>query len=124
VNPSVGVRGGSDGGNAVQKVRRPDGSIGDELGSYAQLRLRHGEILISHTRGGGGYGPPGERDPLRVAKDVREGWVTRTRARGLPRGAHGHRRGRRGSHRRAPRPLTRRVVRPRASALRFAARAP
>jgi N-methylhydantoinase B len=81
VNPSVGVRGGGDGGNAVQRVRRPDGSIGDELGSYAQVRLSHGETLVSHTCGGGGYGPPRERDPLRVAKDVREGWVTHTRAR-------------------------------------------
>jgi N-methylhydantoinase B len=30
--------------------------------------------------GGGGYGPPEQRDPFRVAKDVAEGWVTRGRA--------------------------------------------
>ena len=81
VNPSVGVRGGGEGGTAVQRLRRRDGSLSDELGSYAQVRLRHGETLVSHTCGGGGYGPPSERDPRRVAKDVREGWVTAERAR-------------------------------------------
>jgi N-methylhydantoinase B len=37
--------------------------------------------VISYTPGGGGYGPPLERDPERVQKDVTEGWITRERAR-------------------------------------------
>jgi len=31
--------------------------------------------------GGGGYGPPGARDPQRVLEDVREGYVSIERAR-------------------------------------------
>jgi N-methylhydantoinase B len=40
-----------------------------------------GESIVSISCGGGGYGPPRERDPRRVERDVREGFVTRTRAR-------------------------------------------
>jgi N-methylhydantoinase B len=35
-----------------------------------------GERLVSVSTGGGGYGPPHEREPERVAEDVREGWIT------------------------------------------------
>jgi len=40
-----------------------------------------GERLISICTGGGGYGPPQEREPERVAEDMREGWISRARAR-------------------------------------------
>ena len=46
----------------------------------AQYVLKRGETVISYTPGGGGYGPPLERDPERVQKDVTEGWITRARA--------------------------------------------
>ena len=36
---------------------------------------------ISYRTGGGGYGPPEERDPERFARDVREGKVSAERAR-------------------------------------------
>jgi N-methylhydantoinase B len=80
VNPSVGVRGGLPGGTASQRIRRADGSLSEELGSYAQVVLRSGETLVGHTCGGGGYGPPHERDPARVLADVREGWISSERA--------------------------------------------
>jgi N-methylhydantoinase B len=57
-----------------------EGTLSDELGAYAQIRLRAGETIVGHTCGGGGYGPPHERDPKRVAADVREGWITPERA--------------------------------------------
>jgi N-methylhydantoinase B len=79
-NPSRGVRGGLDGGAAQQRKRFRDGSVSDELGAYAQVTLEPGETIISVSCGGGGYGPPAERDPARVAKDVREGWVSAERA--------------------------------------------
>ncbi len=79
-NASVGVRGGLPGGRASQRRRSADGSCSDELGAYARLRLQPGETLVAETCGGGGYGAPTDRDPLRVAQDVREGWISRARA--------------------------------------------
>ena len=46
----------------------------------AQYVLKNGETVISYTPGGGGYGPPHERDPARVGKDVAEGWISVQRA--------------------------------------------
>jgi N-methylhydantoinase B len=79
-NASVGVRGGFPGGTASQQKVAADGSVSDELGSYARVRLEPGETILGQTCGGGGYGPPHERDVRRVAHDVREGWVSRERA--------------------------------------------
>jgi N-methylhydantoinase B len=42
-----------------------------------------GERLVSICTGGGGYGPPHEREPERVADDLREGWITREHARAV-----------------------------------------
>ncbi len=36
-----------------------------------------GDQVLLRSPSGGGYGPPHERDPERVAADVREGFVTR-----------------------------------------------
>jgi N-methylhydantoinase B len=80
VHGPAGVRGGGPGGNADQLLRGPDGSE-SRLPAYGELVLKDGETLISVCTGGGGYGPPTERDPEAVAHDVREGWVTRDRAR-------------------------------------------
>jgi N-methylhydantoinase B len=43
-------------------------------GSYN--RLEAGEVLVNSTGGGGGYGPAFERDPAKVAHDVRNGFVS------------------------------------------------
>jgi N-methylhydantoinase B len=43
-------------------------------GSYN--RLETGEVLVNNTGGGGGYGNPFEREPHRVAADVRNGFVS------------------------------------------------
>jgi N-methylhydantoinase B len=40
------------------------------------IRLKRGERLRIESPGGGGYGPVAERDPARVAEDVRLGYVT------------------------------------------------
>jgi N-methylhydantoinase B len=47
----------------------------------AGVELAPGQTIVSVSSGGGGYGPPWQRDPERVAHDVREGWVSRERAR-------------------------------------------
>jgi N-methylhydantoinase B len=43
-------------------------------GSYN--RLQADEVLVNNTGGGGGYGEPFEREPARVAADVRNGFVS------------------------------------------------
>jgi len=78
-NAPRGVRGGLDGARAQQFRRTADGAL-VPLDNFARLVLQPGETVVSMCTGGGGYGPPEERDPLRVAKDVAEGWVSRARA--------------------------------------------
>lgn len=80
VNPPVGVRGGSAGGAADQHITRADGKC-EHLPACAQIRVRDGERIIAVSAGGGGYGPPLQRDPTRVAHDVSEGLVSIARAR-------------------------------------------
>ena len=48
-------------------------------GSYNLLD--DGDVLVNQTGGGGGYGDPFERDPLAVARDVRNGFVSAESAR-------------------------------------------
>ena len=79
-NASDGVRGGLSGACASQQKLSANGTLSDELGAYAQVRLQPGERLVGRTCGGGGYGPPHERDPQRVAEDARQGWITAERA--------------------------------------------
>jgi N-methylhydantoinase B len=43
-------------------------------GSYNHVEA--GEVLVNNTGGGGGYGDPLDRDPEKVALDVRNGFVT------------------------------------------------
>ena len=79
-NASVGVRGGLPGETASQRKIDRTGASTDELGSYAHVTLQPGETIVGHTCGGGGYGPPHERDVRRVEHDVREGWISPARA--------------------------------------------
>ena len=51
-----------------------------EVGSKVTLELQPGEIVSYRTCGGGGFGPPEERDPSLVLKDAREGKVSLDRA--------------------------------------------
>jgi len=79
VNPPRGVRGGLAGGRADQWRIAVDGSR-EPLPACAQVRLKRGERLVSLSTGGGGYGPPSQRDAAEVAHDVAERWITRARA--------------------------------------------
>jgi N-methylhydantoinase B len=79
VNPSLGVRGGLSGGRADQWRIAADGTR-ERLAACAQVTLKRGDRLVSLSTGGGGYGPPYERDASQVARDVAERWITRARA--------------------------------------------
>ncbi len=49
----------------------------------ARSSWRKGDVVSYRTCGGGGYGPPEERDPGRVLRDVCEGKVSSERARSI-----------------------------------------
>ena len=73
-----GVFGGHDGAVA-EYVHVRDGV---ERGSARRRRsTRPGDVISVRTCGGGGYGPPEEREPERVLRDVLEGKVSAERAR-------------------------------------------
>ena len=44
-------------------------------------RFKEGDVYTLMSGGGGGFGPPQERDPQRVAHDVRQGYVSEKMAR-------------------------------------------
>jgi N-methylhydantoinase B len=50
------------------------------LPAKTTLDVLPGDTISYRTCGGGGYGPPADRDPARVARDVREGKVSAARA--------------------------------------------
>ena len=42
--------------------------------------LHPGDVVCLRTPGGGGYGPPSERDPQLVRRDVDDGYITEAEA--------------------------------------------
>jgi N-methylhydantoinase B len=73
--PPWGLSGGGAGTcNCVSILSA--GSAPDSRGKIAARKLRAGDIVRLATGGGGGFGPPVERDPQHVAADVRNGLVT------------------------------------------------
>jgi N-methylhydantoinase B len=80
LSPPMGVRGGTPGGVAREYRRLATGEL-QELEFAYEIELDPDERIVSVTCGGGGYGPPTERDPRRVLHDLREGWITESRAR-------------------------------------------
>jgi N-methylhydantoinase B len=74
VHPPWGQAGGRDGSpNYVEVVRR-DGSS-TRFAVATALPLAEGDLIRIHTGNGGGYGPPGEREPERVWEDRRNGFA-------------------------------------------------
>ena len=79
VYPPQGVRGGLPGAPARNFKRTKTGERVPADG-WGDLVLEVGESVIGVSPGGGGYGPPTERDPQRVKHDVDEGYVSSQRA--------------------------------------------
>jgi N-methylhydantoinase B len=79
VTPALGARGGRPGGLLVASKRTIGGEI-ELLPACGGVRLAPGETVVSIASGGGGYGPPLERDPQRVKHDMDEGWISPSRA--------------------------------------------
>lgn len=77
-----GIQGGRAGTLARTVCMRPDGSKKD-LGKQEAYLPKTGEIICIRGAGGGGYGAPATRDPDAVAQDVRDGLISRIRARDI-----------------------------------------
>src|SRR5262249_44622605 len=81
-----GLAGGGDGaGNEVRL--KLEGRAGADLPNATVLvqRLKAGDPFTLCSGGGGGFGNPCERDPMLVAADVVEGYVTPQEAREINR---------------------------------------
>ena len=79
-NPAQGTRGGGPGGTSDQFRQAADGAR-ERLPNCAEVWLQPGEMIVSVSAGGGGYGDPRERDPERLRHDIAERWITPKRAR-------------------------------------------
>jgi N-methylhydantoinase B len=75
-----GLEGGGEGRPNSAALRHADGTR-TEFGKATRLHVPKGATLELTCGGGGGYGPPAERDPEAVLADVREGYVTEEHAR-------------------------------------------
>ena len=78
--PPWGVNGGLPAQRSWKKLTRADGKV-EMLGAKIdRINVYAGDKLSYVTWGGGGWGDPLERDPELVAKEVRQGLVSKTGA--------------------------------------------
>ncbi len=70
-NPAMGLLGGKPG--AAGAVRLSDGGRPHPKSHYV---LKPGQRVILELPGGGGFGPPLERDPEQVLRDLQQGYVS------------------------------------------------
>ena len=73
VRRGLGGEPGRPGGYAR---RRADGTEQALAGKSSAVRFSAGDALVMETSGGGGLGPPEERDPDATARDVEAGRVS------------------------------------------------
>jgi N-methylhydantoinase B len=75
--PPRGVCGGGDAALNGFAYEQSDGWHAAPMASkMVGIRLQRGQRLRIESPGGGGYGPVAERDPAKIAEDVRLGYVT------------------------------------------------
>jgi N-methylhydantoinase B len=79
INPAKGARGGQSGGVSKTFKREINGTL-TELPNCYGLALGPGEMVVSYSAGGGGYGNPKDRAIEKVLADYKEGWVSKKRA--------------------------------------------
>lgn len=80
----LGALGGGDGGvNQVEIERKGGRYRPPHLSKDQDIRLEPGDLVHVSTPGGGGYGDPLDRDPRKVAADVRRGYYTHEQAASL-----------------------------------------
>ena len=85
-----GLFGGQPGRPGALRIRRQDDeawrTFSEAFGTvspnkFADIRIRDGDRVEIVSPGGGGYGPPAERDPEAVCEEVRDGVLSARQAR-------------------------------------------
>jgi N-methylhydantoinase B len=79
VNPPKGVQGGMGASGPEAWLVTPSGPQRLE-GSVGACVIQPGQSVVSLSAGGGGYGPPRERDANRVLEDVLDAYISPARA--------------------------------------------
>jgi N-methylhydantoinase B len=74
------LEGGHEGRTNRARLERPDGSR-RVLAKATRVHVPADAVVDMQTGGGGGYGPPSERDAAAVRADLRDGYVSETAAR-------------------------------------------
>ncbi|NJM06046.1 hydantoinase B/oxoprolinase family protein [Candidatus Gracilibacteria bacterium] len=69
-NPAPGLFGGLPGAPGAVFLN------GERLERFIPITFKPGDMCVLQVPGGGGYGPPRERDPELVRADVRNGYVS------------------------------------------------
>ncbi len=80
--PAWGLSGGHDATPPIVVVN-PGREDERRMLKASRVKLRRGDVIRTMTGGGGGFGPPAERDPEDVRADVRDGHVSAEAARDL-----------------------------------------
>src|SRR5699024_12787037 len=62
--------------NQTDLEKYVDGDFEHAEGPYIYKPFKSGDLFAHTYNGGGGYGDPIERDPLDIARDVENGYVT------------------------------------------------
>jgi N-methylhydantoinase B len=78
--PAHGLFGGESGRCARYLLL--SGETSSQMPSKGTIQVKAGQTVRIESPGGGGYGPPAERNPELVIRDVREGKVSERRAQG------------------------------------------
>jgi N-methylhydantoinase B len=74
-SPPFGLRGGRAGAAAVVTLTTPDG-VTRHLPSKGAFAAPGGSVVDMITPGSGGFGPPAERDPRAIGRDLLDGYVS------------------------------------------------
>jgi len=76
-NPPHGVLGGQPGFGGGAYVESRTTGRRRFVSATGEIRVDMDEVWVGVSSGGGGYGDPLERDPLLVAENVRDGFISR-----------------------------------------------
>ncbi|NOG72311.1 hydantoinase B/oxoprolinase family protein [Roseicella sp. DB1501] len=72
---AAGMLGGEDGRPHLYRLRRADGTERALRTKEVGIPVAPGDRLLVEAGGGGGWGPPGRRDPAARARDAAEGYT-------------------------------------------------